>query len=546
MIACLPLSTIYGLQRQRGAQAQTAFPPGILEALRPEVLETHVEFLAHDLLSGRAPGSTGGDLAALYLATRLQAYGLKPGSGSSFLQWLEFTAMRSTASVVVGAQRRTLALEAGEDFVIWPERAESVTTLDGELIFAGYGIEAPEWNWDDYKGTPFGGKILLVLSNDPGLRDSSIFKGRTLTRYGWWSYKLAQAARVGAAGVLLIHSRETVGEAWDAVRTAWEKEQLRSEREPPHTLRFAGWITSDAARRIVALTGKDYELVLRRAQSREFRPLELGGHLAVDIRSTLRRVRSPNVVGVLEGRDPEMKDEAVVLLAHYDGYGVGRPVRGDSVYNGAVDNAAGVAALLGAAEALGRSPIAPRRSILFLFTTAGEYRFRGAEGYLAQPAFPASRTVAVVNLDMGNLWGTTTDVAGVGAELSTLGESLAQVARAEGATPTPDPEPDKNSFFRSDHLPFAQTGIPSLLLRPGHNYASKPPGWGREQQLRYYQERFHQPQDDPRPEYDYNGLVQQARLVTRLAWLLAQSATYPEWSPSSEFRAAGQRLRQLR
>lgn len=544
--APLPLSPAAGLQRRQGSEDRALLPPSVLEAVRAEAIKSHVEFLAHDLLGGRAPGSRGGDLAALYLATRLESYGLKPPPAGSFLQWIELIAIRSTVSVVVGAQRRTLALEAGQDFVIWPERAESLTTLDGDLIFAGYGIEAPEWNWDDYKGTPLTGKILLIQMNDPGLRDSSIFKGRTLTRYGWWRYKLDQAARVGAAGVLLIHSRETAGESWEEVRTTWAREQLRLEREAPQTLRFAGWISSEAARRIVELTGKDYELLLRRAQSREFRPLEVGAHVAVDIRSSLTRVSSPNVVAVLEGRDPEARGEAVVLMAHYDGYGLGPQIRGDSIYNGAVDNGAGVAALLGAAEALGRSSSAARRSIVFLFTTGAEYGFRGAEAYLAQPPFQAARTVAVLNLDVGNLWGASTDAVGIGAELSTLGETLGQAVRAEGLNLTPDPEPHRGTFFRSDHLPFAQIGIPALMLRPGQNYAGKPPGWGREQQQSYYEERFHRPQDELRPEYEYGGLVQQARLLIRLAWTLAQSATYPEWLPSSEFRAAGQRLRQLR
>ncbi len=543
---CLPLAAGFAVQHQRAAQGGPALPPQVIDGIKPELLKAHVEFLAHDLLLGRAPGTLGGDLAALYLATRLEAYGLKPGSGGSFLQWIELVGIESTASLVIGARSRTVVLEEGEDFIVWPERAESLTTIDGDLIFAGYGIEAPEWNWNDYKGLPLTGKILLIQMNDPGLRDSAIFKGRTFTRYGWWRYKLDQAARVGAAGVLLIHSRETVGEPWEAVRATWTKEQLRLEQEVPHTLRLAGWITTDAARRIVELTGKDYELLLRRAESREFRPLELGAHAAVDIRSRLRRVRSPNVVAVLEGSDPDRKAEAVVLMAHYDGYGVGQAVAGDSIYNGAVDNAAGVAALLAVAEGFGRSRVAAPRSVVFLFTTGAEYGFRGSQAYLAQPLFPPSRTVAVLNLDRGNLWGATTEVIGVGAELSTLGETLAQTARAEGLSASPDPEPQRGSFFRSDHLPFAETGIPALMLWPGLNYTGKPPQWGREQQRAYHEERLHRPQDELGPEYDYTGLLQQGRVLARLAWALAQSPTYPDWLPFSEFRGAGQRLRLLR
>lgn len=543
---CASWADALGIQRRPAAEAVPALPQEAVEAIAPEDLKAHVSFLADDLMLGRGPGTWGGDIAARYLATRLDSYGLKPGYRGSFFQSVELVGIKTTPSLVVGAQRRTLALEPGVDFVVWPERAESLTIADGELVFAGYGIEAPEWQWDDYKATPLAGKIVLVVANDPGLQDSSIFKGRRFTRYGWWRYKLDQAARLGALGVLLIHSPQTVKDSWDVIRALGGGEQYRREGEQPNTLRFAGWFTADAARRVVEATGRDYDLMVRRAQGRDFRPLEVGAHLAVDLRSTIRRVRSPNVVAVLEGRDPEARNEAVVLMAHYDGQGVGPPVQGDSIYNGAVDNAAGAAALLGTARALTRAPVAPRRSIVFLFTTAGEFGFKGAEAYLAAPIFPLPLTVAAVSVDWGNLWGPSRDVVALGAELSSLKELLLAVGNAEGLSLAEDPEPDAGHFFQSDQVLLAQAGIPAVLLRPGLNYADREPGWGREQLRSYREQRHHRPQDELRPENDYRGLAQQARLGARLAWALAQSASYPEWLPSSEFRSAGQRLKQMR
>lgn len=541
-----PRADAFTVQRRPAGEVLPALPQQALETISPEDLKAHVSFLADDLLLGRAPGTRGGDVAARYLATRLESYGLKPGYRGSFFQWVELVGIKTTPSLVVGAQRRTLTLEPGVDFVVWPERPESLTTADGELVFAGYGIEAPEWQWDDYKATPLAGKIVLVLMNEPGLQDSSIFKGKRFTRYGWWRYKRDQAARLGALGVLFIHSPQTVREPWEVIRTLWGSEQYSRAGQQLNTLRFAGWVTADAARRVVEASGRDYDLMIRRAQGRDFRPLEVGAHLAVDLRSTIRRVRSPNVVAVLEGRDPERRNEAVIVMAHYDGQGVGQPVQGDSIYNGAADNAAGAAAVLGAAQALARAPTAPRRSIVFLFTTAGEFGFRGAEEYLAAPVVPLPLTVAAVSADWGNLWGPSQEMVGLGSDLSSLRDVLREVGGAEGLSLADDPEPDAGDFFQSDQVLVAQAGVPAVLLRPGLNYADRDPSWGREQQRAYREQRYHRPQDELRPEHDYRGLAQQGRLLARLAWALAQSAGYPEWLPSSEFRSAGQRLKQMR
>jgi Zn-dependent M28 family amino/carboxypeptidase len=308
-------------------------------------------------------------------------------------------------------------------------------------------------------------------------------------------------------------------------------------------LRFAAWITWETAKKIVEATGKDFDLLLRRAELKDFRPVDLGARVAVDMRSRVRRFRSPNVIARLDGADSVGRAEAVLVTAHYDHLGVGRAEAGDSIFNGAVDNASGLGVLLGAAAALSQSPRPPRRSILFAAWTASEAGSLGAGAYLADPSVPLNRTVAVLNLDRGNAWGPTRDIAALGADLSTLAERVGEAARAEGLQLVGDAEAQQGDFYRSDHLVFARAGVPVVLLKPGPTYAERDTAWGRAQWTAYREGRFHRPSDGVTPEFDYRGLVQQARVLTMLTWSLASGADYPEWRAGTEFRAAGQRLR---
>jgi Zn-dependent M28 family amino/carboxypeptidase len=541
---CQPLVA----QRAR-VEAPAGVPGQALSALNRQMLEAKVRFLADDLLEGRAAGTRGGDLAARYLAAQFAALGLKPGSpDGSFYQWVSLAGTTPEASIVIGAQRRTLVLDEGTDYLAWPERADSAVTLDAEIAFAGYGITAPEWGWDDYQGTAQTGHIVMVLPNEPGLRDSTIFRGGALTSYGSWTYKLEQASRMGAVGVLLVYNPETVPLSWEAVRSSWSGEHLLPDRPPLQSLRFAAWITADAARRIVEATGKDYGLIVRRAGSREFRPLDLGARGAVDLRSRVRRFRSPNVLAQLEGTDSIGRRETVVVTAHYDHLGIRRPAGApgagaDSIYHGAVDNASGVSVLLATASALARTGAALRRTVLFLAPTASEAGWLGTQAYLAQPAVPLDRTIAVINLDGANLWGPTRDASALGAEWSTLGDWFTGAARAESLQVRPDPHPQLGEFYSTDQLWFARAGVPALLLRAGTQYGDAPASAPADPWLKYLSERYHRSGDQVRSEFDYGGAVQQARLLVRLIWSLASSADFPTWLPGSEFRAAGQRLR---
>lgn len=530
-------------QRARGAA--TASTPPVSEVTQ-QIIEAPVRFLSDDLLEGRAPGRRGGDLAARYLASEFASLGLKAGApDGSFYQWVSLTGATSDVSVVVGTQRGTLVLDPGSDVVAWPERADSVTSLDADIVFAGYGIQAAQWDWDDYKGSPQTGRIVMVLPGEPRTADSTAFRGKALTIHGVWQRKLDEAARAGAVGVLLVHRPEDVPFGWAAVRNTWSGEHLLADRPPTQSLRFGAWISSEAARRIVEATGKDYALLLRRAESPQFSPVQVGARAAVDVHSRVRRFRAPNVIARLDGSDPTGRTEAVVLTAHYDHLGMGRAEGGDSTYNGAVDNASGVGALLGTAAALAHAATPPRRTVVFLATTASETARLGAAAYLAQPTIPLNRTAAVLGIDMGNVWGPTQDVVALGSELSTLGEWVAPSALAESLRVVPDPGPQSGDLYHTELLSFARAGVPVLLLRAGPTYVDRDPGWGPEQVRAYLSERYHRPLDGVRSDFDFRGLLQQTRFLTRLAWSLAEAADYPDWRADAEFRAAGQLLRRM-
>jgi hypothetical protein len=512
-----------------------------LSGITQQLIEAPVRFLADDLLEGRAPGTRGGDLAARYLATQFAGLGLKPGApDGSFYQWVSLAGVSTEGSIVIGAQRGTLVLDPDNDVVAWPERVDSATTLDADLVFAGYGIGAPEWGWDDYKGSAQTGKIVVVLPSEPQGADSAAFRGRTLTVHGLWQHKLDQAARMGAVGVFLIHGADDVPLTWAAVRNTWGGEHLLPDRPPTQSLRFAAWVSSETARRIVEATGKDYALLLRRAASADFRPVELGARAAVDLHSHVRRFRSPNVIARLDGSDSIGHAEAVVVTAHYDHLGFGRPEGTDSICNGAVDNASGIGVLLATATALARAPGPPARSVVWLATTASEAGGLGAATYLVQPAFPLSRTAAALGVDGGNIWGPTREMIGLGTELSTLGDWMAAAAQPESLVIAGDPNPQQGDWYRSDLLAFARAGVPVALLRPGPTYLDRDPNWGREQWGSYLSQRYHRPGDGIRSDFDYRGLVQQARVLTRLAWLLAETPQLPAWHADAEFRSAGE------
>jgi Zn-dependent M28 family amino/carboxypeptidase len=520
------------------ATAPAPAPPPAADGVppvRPEVIDAHLRYLADDLLEGRAPATRGGRLAAHYIASQFRALGLEPlGREGSYFQPVPLVGMVPHATLAWGPAGAPEQLAFGGDFVAWAERTEPRVNADADVVFVGYGISAPEWRWDDYKDEELRGKILLMLVNDPGIQDSSVFLGSVLTYYGRWTYKLEEAARRGAVGAILIHTAESATYPWAVVHGSWTVEQFKLDRPESPSLAFAGWVQYEAAAAALRRAGHDLAALTRAAATREFRPLRTGLHAAVTVESDVRRVPSENVAGMLRGSDPALAHEVVLFTAHWDHKGIGPAVDGDSIYNGAEDNASGVAAMLAAADALARGP-RPRRSIVFLATTAEESGLLGSLAYASAPLIPLARTAAVLNIDETNLRGATRDVTALGLDRSTLGELFTGAAAAESLVVSTVPDV-RGAFFRSDHFPLAKAGVPALSIETGLDVVGRPAGWGAAQEDRYRAQRYHQPSDEYAASFDYGGTVQQLRVLIRVALAVANAPALPRWLPSSEFQ----------
>ena len=514
--------------------------PAPLPAVNTAAMDAHLKYLADDLLEGRAPATRGGRLAAKYIAAQFQALGLEPaGSDGSYFQPVPLVGMTPHPSLVWGKGGATRTLTYRDDFVAWAERPENHVVADGEVVFVGYGVEAGEWRWNDYKDVDVRGKVLLMLVNDPGLQDSTIFNGRALTYYGRWTYKLEEASRRGALGAMLLHTTESATYGWDVVRGSWSVEQFKLDRPAAQSIAFAAWVTHEAAQAALAQAGLNLDSLTRAAARREFRPVATGLNVAVDISSALRHVRSENVVARIPGNDPALARQAVLFTAHWDHKGIGPAANGDSIYNGAEDNASGVAAMLGAAQALAQTQPRSRRTLLFVATTAEESGLLGSEAYTRDPLVPLEQTAAVINLDVTNVRGATRDVDALGVDRSTLGAVFDAAARAESLAVVHEPDL-RGSFYRSDHFPFSKAGVPALSIEPGRDFVGRPAGWGEQEAARYNRERYHQPGDEYRPTFSYAGMAQEVRVAVRVALAVANAAAMPRWLPNSEFqRPAG-------
>ena len=506
-------------------------------------MDAHLRFLASDLLEGRAPATRGGRLAAAYVAAQFQTLGLEPaGANGTYFQPIALVGMTPQPALSWGKPGTAPDTLAYRDaFVAWAERPEADVSATGDVVFVGYGIRAPEWQWDDFKGADLRGKVLLMLVNDPGLADTTIFLGKILTYYGRWTYKLEEAARQGAAGAVLIHTTESATYPWEVVRGSWSVEQFKLDQPQSPSLAFAAWVTESSARGALTKVGLNLDSLTRAAARRDFHPVPTGLTAAVRIHSALRRVESENVAARLPGAggaggrsDPRLASQAVLLTAHWDHKGIGPVVRGDSIYNGAEDNASGVAALLGAAKALTQLP-RPARAILFVATTAEESGLLGSEAYVQHPLVPLAQTAAVLNLDVTNVRGATRDIGALGMDRSTLGPVFQTAARAESLKVGSQPDV-RGSFFRSDHFPFVRAGVPALSIKPGIDFVGRPQGWGEEQENIYNQQRYHQPSDEFQPTFRYAGLAQEVRVTVRTARAIANDPTMPRWLPTSEFQ----------
>lgn len=511
-------------------------------------LRAHIKFLSDDRLEGRGTGARGGEIAAQYLAAQLEAMGLKgAGPNGSFFQQVSLVGVKADpdTKLTISSNRGKESFKFADEYVAFTGAQTDDIRVDADLVFVGYGIDAPEQRWNDYKGEPadYKNKILVMLVNDPPAtnEEPDLFGGRRLTYKGRWTYKYEEGARRGAAGVILIHTDESAGYPWSVVRTSngsWRFDIAREGDDPTPFLGIRSWITDESARRMMRLAGQDLDDLRRRAASRDFKPVKLNVRGAIHLKSEVKRVQAPNVVGILPGRDPRLRDQYVVFSAHWDHLGVGAPDKtGDTIYNGAQDNATGCASVLGIADALRKLPLAkrPRRSVLFLFPTAEEQGLIGAEWYSRHPLVPPEKTAADVNLDSMNVLGVTHDFIPLGAEHSSLQAVAEAVARARGMRVSPDARPEQGSFYRSDHFPFAKIGVPSISLKEGDDYVGRPKGWGTEQFKAYNTAHYHQPSDEYSDTWDFRGMIQEAEIALDIGLRVANAEAMPRFNPNDEF-----------
>ena len=523
------------LAAQAGASAATR----AARALDPRVLRAHLEFLSDDALEGRAPGTRGGETAAKYIATQFERLGLEPaGDSGTYFQRVPIISLTPAPTLAVAGASAT-PLTWKNDFVMWSMRNDSLVNLRGDVVFAGYGIVAPELGWNDYEGLDAKGKIVVVLVNDPGLQDSTIFRGKILTYYGRWTYKIEEARRQGAAGILIVHTTESATYPWTTVLSGWVGPQVRLET-PPSSLIVAGWLHQDAAARLFQQGGQDLAALTAAAARRGFRPVPLTLQLDATVRSTIRRSETENVLGRWPGRGA-LAREAVLIGGHYDHFGIGAPVNGDSIYNGAEDNASGTAGVMATAEAFVRSGVHAARSLVFVGFAAEESGLIGSQALATNPPFPLRDMAAILNVDVLNLYGRTRDFSALGLDQSSLGRAIGQAAAAEGLRVTPNQHAlITGAYFRSDHFSLARAGVPGTSLESGSDFVGRPAGWGQEQKDLYTAQRYHQPSDQLLPWFTYDGAIQQLRVIVRTAMLVGNASDQPTWNASSEFRQAGE------
>ena len=505
-------------------------------------IDGHLRFLSSDLLEGRAPGTRGGRLTAEYLAAQLRASGVEPGVDGSYFQQVPIDVMATQPGNVRAAAsgKATATLRQPEDVVIWGGSAAPQGTARGELVFVGYGANAPEYRWNDFKDVDVKGKVLLVLVSDPPAPPSepTLFGGRAMTYYGRWTYKFEEAERRGAAGMLIVHRTDQAGYGWQVVVGSNSTEHRLLTRDPklPPPLGVRGWITDSAATALLGQAGLDFAALRRQAESRDFRPVPTGITMDLAVSSTITRVTSENVIGVVRGRDPRASREYVAISGHWDHLGIGTPVNGDSIYNGANDNASGVSTILAIARAAATSQPRPKRSLLFVFVTAEESGLLGSAYFAQSPPVPISRIAANLNVDAIDFLGRTRDLTVIGDTKSSLGPQLAAMLRAQGMRIEPDEHPERGYFYRSDHFSLAKAGVPAVSIDAGTDVVGRPKGWGSQKSNEYTEQRYHQPSDEYRPDLDLSGSVQLGDIVYRFARRLADAPTMPTWNADAEFR----------
>jgi len=537
-----PRASAAGAATAATAAARLAFPPAVAAAMRgidPEHIRAHVKFLADDLLEGRGTGTRGGEIAARYIATEFALDGLAPaGDDGGYLQRVAFIGAQTldgTSASLSMPHGATLALTRGADYVVGNETQSERVDIDAPIVFVGYGIEAPEYHWDDFRGVDVKGKVVLVIVNEPPSRDPKFFAGEALTYYGRWTYKFEEAARKGAIGALIIHRADLASYGWNVVRSSWSNEQvyLAEDREPK--LEAAAWIQLDVARQILAAAGLKLDELIAAAGTRGFKARELPVRLEAHIESRVRRFDSYNVLGMLPASGAPA--EAVMYSAHYDHLGINPALPGDKIYNGAVDNATGCGILLELAHAYASSAAKPPHPVLFASVTAEEKGLLGSE-YLGRhlPIAPSQVTLAL-NFDAVQPYGIPEGVTVTGAERTTFYPVVERTAQAFGYEIQPDAEPGAGHYYRSDHFSMARVGVPAFSINTSTRFAGHTLAWGKALHDEYTAKRYHQPSDEYTPDMDFTADAAMAQFGFALGWQALSSATSVNWRPGDEFEA---------
>lgn len=514
-------------------------------------IKERVKILSADNFEGRGPGNAGSKLAADYIAAQMKLAGIKPGNGKSYFQNVKLAGIKvdpSTQMRVSGKGDSVSNFKFGDDFVATTGAQREGVKIDAELVFMGYGIESSLYNWNDYGDDPnaYKGKVLLIMVNDPPATadEPNLFGGKALTYNGRWTYKYEEAARRGAAGVILIHTTSSAGYGWNVVRTSFGGERseiFRNANDKTPYLDLMSWMTEDAVSSIMKQAGIDFEGLRLKAATRHFRPVNTGLRLAIDLKATVKTFESPNIVGVIPGSDKKLKSEYVLYTSHWDHIGVGEPdATGDRIYNGAYDNASGVAAVIEVGKVINRLPKnqKPKRSVYFLFPTAEEQGLLGAEYFAQKPLIPLNKIAGNVNMDGVNFFGVTNDFSALGAERSGVGAMVEAVAAERKLTLEGDMRPEQGFFFRSDHFPFAKVGVPAISLRHGDDFVTPLQGTTLDFFSNYTAKYYHQPSDQYYEWWNGDAMVQNAELGLAIGLKLANAPTKPRYHTTDEFYAA--------
>ncbi|HEY0098751.1 MAG TPA: M28 family metallopeptidase [Pyrinomonadaceae bacterium] len=520
-----------------------------LDTINANDIMAHTKVLSSDEYEGRSPGTKGEELTVKYLTEQFQRLGLKPGNpDGTYVQQVPLVGFTGAPRASFTAGGKTIDLKFPTDYVAVSRRFVPESKVENsDVVFVGYGVVAPEYDWDDYKGVDVKGKTIVMLVSDPAVPDASdpakldekMFKGKAMTYYGRWTYKYEIARDKGAAAAIIIHETGPAGYGYEVVSGSWSRENFDVQTPNKNMDRAAieGWITLDRAKELLSASGQDFDALKKAAVTKEFKPVTLNAKANFEIKNTIRNIESSNVVARLEGSDAVLKNEYVVYSAHWDHLGRNPELAGDQIFNGALDNASGTAAMLEIAEAFTKMTPAPKRSIIFLAVTAEEKGLLGAKHYASNPLYPANKTLANINIDGVNQWGRTKDITMVGDDNSTLIDILRETAGAQGRTVKPDPEPEKGYYYRSDHFEFAKVGVPALYTDAGTDYIGRDEAYSKQKREEYDKNDYHKPSDQIKPDWELSGAVEDAQLLTLIGHRVAQGEKFPEWKTGSEFKA---------